>query len=370
MKLFKYNYTTYPSVLELGEAINGYTSAMWVERYRDTGEIELKSPLSRGLREFLPVGTLVGNVESMEVMIIENHEITEAKDEDSELKITGRSFESYLENRIVGLNLARASSTLAEYILASGYSWTHAVKLINDHIYSVSNAIDQIVNVQARTDITTIAGAIQEARTISRGDVLSKLHEILAINDLGIKTIRRNQFNYPGGLAGYTVYLIHNGVNRTANVHFSWKAGDLSQVEYLFSDKKLKNSAMVLGRYVWQMVDDASQTRWDKRMMLVDGSDLDGNLSAPPSGAALTTILGKMTVRGRQALARQSRITISQADISDTSQYHYRRDFNVGDLVTLNANYGQIATTRVVEYAEIEDENGQSGHPTLSLPGG
>jgi hypothetical protein len=381
MNLFKYTYGVSPfqSQLQYGDAINGYTSAMWVERYRDCGEFEIKSPLSLGLRDFLPVGTIIGNIDSMEPMIVENHEISEAKDEDSVLTITGRSFESYLENRIVGLNLARANSTLAEYILTPQYSWNHAVKLINDHIYNVSNSIDQVSNVQARTDLPPSnvspltepnQNAAWEGRSISRESVLQALQSVLAIDDCGIRTIRRNTFNFPGGIAGWTAYLIHQGVNRTAKVHFSWKAGDITKVEYLFSDKKLKNSAMVLGRYVWQMVDDATQTRWDKRMMIVDGSDLDGNLTAPPTGTALTTLLGKMTVRGRQALARQSRVTVSQADISDTTQYHYRRDFDVGDLVTLNANYGQIATTRIVEYAEIEDENGTSGHPTLSLPGG
>jgi hypothetical protein len=76
-----------------------------------------------------------------------------------------------------------------------------------------------------------------------------------------------------------------------------------------------------------------------------------------------------MHTRGRQALAKQNRVTISRADISKLTNYQYRRDFNVGDLVSLDGNFGQIATMRVVEYVEIEDENGESGHPTLAIPG-
>jgi hypothetical protein len=48
--------------------------------------------------------------------------------------------------------------------------------------------------------------------------------------------------------------------------------------------------------------------------------------------------------------------------------YQYRRDYNIGDLVSIDGNFGQTAVMRVIEYAEIEDENGNSGHPTLALP--
>jgi hypothetical protein len=64
----------------------------------------------------------------------------------------------------------------------------------------------------------------------------------------------------------------------------------------------------------------------------------------------------------------QNRITITRADASDITRYEYRKDYNVGDLVSLDGNFGQIAVMRVMEYVEIEDENGESGHPTLALP--
>lgn len=65
----------------------------------------------------------------------------------------------------------------------------------------------------------------------------------------------------------------------------------------------------------------------------------------------------------------QSKVTINSSDVSDNSNYRYRRDYNIGDLVTLDGNFGQKAVMRVSEYAEVEDENGESGHPTLSIPG-
>lgn len=368
MNLFKFNPVTSPTVLEHGEFINNATRVTWIERYADTGEITIEAPVSSGLREFLPEGTLVSHTDTYEVMIIENHEIEEPKREDPTLKITGRSFESWLENRIVGVNLCRSSSNIVEFVCDPDFTWEQIVYLINQHIddIAVISSFDALENVVASTIIS--GSGVSEERTIDRKDVLSAVQELLAIDDLGIRTIRRVPWSVPAGSTAETILDIYNGEDKTQEVVFSWKSGDLDAASYLFSNKKLKNAAMVLGRYVWTMVDD-SNAGYDRRMMIVNADDLDGNLSAAPVGGSLTTLLSKMEVRGRQALAKQRQVTISQTDISDLTRYQYRRDYNIGDLVSLDGNFGQTAVMRVIEYAEIEDESGVSGHPTLSIPG-
>lgn len=366
MKLFKFNYTTDPTVLEKGQAINGAISVMWAERYLEPGEFEIKAHLSSGLREFLPLGCLISREDTTEVMIVENHEITEEPTGDPDLTITGRTFDTYLENRIVGIHLVRASSTFTEYALAADYTWNQAVKMINDHINTpTANANDILVNVTAQTTVTGTSGT-NVARTIPRGDVFARVKEILAVDDLGLKTIRINPFGI--GSSTQTILQVYRGTDRSASIIFSWKAGDLDEAEYLFSQKALKNTALVQGRYINNVV-DLGPTKYNRRMVIVDGSDIDGSLSAPPTGAALTSALSKMTVRGQQALKSQTQITISRTDISDITRYQYRKDYNIGDLVMLDGNFGQLAKMRVTEYAEIEDENGASGHPTLSIPG-
>jgi len=263
------------------------------------------------------------------------------------------------------VNQARSSSTIVEYNLVAANTWTQAVTLINDHIVNTTDTNDALGNIIATTSLS--GTGTNEERVISRGNVHAKLVELLAIDDLGIRSRRRSTF--PGGNPTTSTLDIYSGTNRSASVIFSWKAGDLDSADYLFSDKKFKNSALVLGRYVYTMV-DTGPTKYDRRIALVDGSDLDGNLTAPPTGGALTTIITKMQTRGRQALKSQNRLSLSRADVSDVTKYQYRRDFNIGDLITLDANFGQIAIMRVIEYAEIEDENGESGHPTLELPDG
>jgi hypothetical protein len=107
----------------------------------------------------------------------------------------------------------------------------------------------------------------------------------------------------------------------------------------------------------------------DLRYMLVDASDIDQQFSAMPTGGDLTNVINAMTVRGKQALRNQSIVTITSADISPNARLRYGVDYNLGDLVMVDANFNQQQIMRVVEFTETEDENGTSGQPTLRIPG-
>jgi hypothetical protein len=366
MEFFKFNYDTYPTQLERGQIINGIDTSMWVERYSEPGEFEFTAQLSTGIKDFLPIGTIISHADTLEVMIVENHEIQETVEDDPVVTISGRSFVSYLENRVVGMNAARSSSTLVPYTLAADYTWNQIVALINDHIFTPVTTNDALVNVRA---VSTVPGTgVSEIRNVEFEPVWDTVADILKIDDLGIKTIRRNTFGVQGSSSD-TYITVYKGIDKSASVIFSWKGGDISTADYLFSNKELKNSALVIGKFLFIAVDVGGLTQYNRRIMIVKADDIDGHLTAVPTGVPLTTMLNAMTVRGRQEIAKQSIVTMSQTDVSKTSKYLYRKDYNMGDLIALDGNFGQIALMRVIEYAEIEDENGESGHPTLSLPG-
>lgn len=365
MDLFKFKPGADPTVLEQGAAINGATSISWTERYREAGEFEIVAPMSAGLVSFLPLGTIISHTNTLEAMIVENQNIKDEEDTDPIVSITGRSLEVLLEDRIVGSNLASANSLLTPYAMAAANSWAQAKQLINEHIQTPTDPDDRLPNIYGETTLT--GTGTSEARTIGRENLHKVLIDLLAIDNLGVKVIRRNPFGQYGA-ADRTYYWIHQGVDRTSAVIFSWKAGDLDTAEYFWSNRKYANSVLVVGRYVNVKVHTPGYTGFARSMMTIKADDIDGHLDTVPSGATLTDIVTKMQVRGRAALSNQSRINLIRADISEISKYAYRRDYNMGDIVTVDGNFGEIAPMRVVEYVEIQDENEERGHPTLETP--
>jgi Siphovirus ReqiPepy6 Gp37-like protein len=363
--LFKFVPGADPTVLIEGAAINGTTSVMWTERYRDPGEFEIVAPVSSNLHKFLPVGTIISHTNTLDAMIVENHNIKDDEEKDPIIQITGRSLDAILEDRIVGSNLVQASNLISEYILSATNSWAQAVTMINDHIQTPTDSNDRLPNFYADTSMT--GSGTSEARSMDKVTVHAAIMSLLAVDNLGIRVLRRNPFGKEGA-NDRTLFRIHNGVDRTANVIFSKKAGDLESSEYLWTNRKYVNSVIVAGRYVNVKVHTAGLTGYNRSMGVVEADDIDGHLDTVPSGATLTAIVAKMQTRGRAAMVQQNRINLIRADLSEMYRFQYRRDYNIGDIVTIDGNYEEITPMRVVEYVEIQDENEEKGHPTLETP--
>lgn len=352
------------TTLQYGVSINGYSRVTWVERYSAPGEFSIEANLSSGLGNFLPLGTLISHVDTLEVMIVENHEIDDKIFSDPTIKISGRSFVSYLENRFVGANTT-LTNQIIQYALTANYTWLQAVTMINDHIKTPSVQAGDVVDNMSAT--STVSGTGESvARTIPYAILWEEVDKLLKIDNLGIRTIRRNPFGVLGSSTESQIN-IYKGVDRTSEIMFSWSAGDISEAQYLFSQKTFKNAAVIVGKWVQTTTSiGGGGSHYTRRWMIVDGSKIDDQLTAMPVGGTLTAIVLAMQTLGNQALAAQTQKSITQVDLTDNVQPKYRKDFNLGDLVLIDGNYGAIATKMITEYAEIEDENGVTSHPTLS----
>lgn len=358
MEPFKFDSSS-GSPFQGGVVINGYTSFRWTERYRGISEFEFEAPLSKGLVQLLPLGTFISHVDTKEVMIVEDHQIKEDKDKDPVVKITGRGLDSAFEQRIVGANQAWANAVPpTEYILVAAASLGVQIKkLIDDHVVvggSLADANNELPYLAVFNTVPAVAAA---ERVVKRQTLSKAVEDLLDVGDFGLKIDRQDT-----GIVNMT---IHAGVDKSSTVTFAWIVGELDSAQYLWSSRKRKNTALVRGRYVEQFVYGA-EAKWDRRIVLVDGSDLDDYLDTAPSGATLTAIRTKMSTRGAEVLRMQHDINMAQVEVSAFNQFRYRADYNIGDVVSVAGNYGAVVLRRVTEYTEIEDENGEIGQPTLS----
>jgi hypothetical protein len=376
MDLFKFHNPTAPTKMEQGEIINGLTSKTWIERYRDPGEFTLKAPVSSGVRDILPLDTFISHVDTEEVMIVENHEINEDEQNEPEITITGRSYETYLEQRIIGINnIFPMSFTDLHLNLASDYTPQQAVNLINDLIgdpLDLPNDTLPYVSVIHTVPSTGLLAPI--ARSINRGELHSALIDLLKIDNLGIKTIRPNPSSPLTSASPNVAFVIHKGADKTKQVAFSYSTGEIVNADYLWSTKRVKNAALISGRYVTTVVTAGVTSGFARRWMFVDASDIDQGLPGPPDVSttpSIYTISAQMQQRGLDVLKSQVAIALTKAQVSrEGTRAVFRTDYDLGDLITVHGDYDTAAAMRVTEYAEVEDDTGSSGYPTLSIDGG
>ena len=371
MEPFKFTNTTTPTDLVGAAPISGWDSFMWVERYRDAGEFEISAKVSSGLKEFLPTGTFISHVDTREVCVVENHEIEETADEDPTIKITGRSMEVLMDDRIVGMSVALDGGqwvNFVEYSLTAAYPAAHAKTLANQYIKTGTAIVSADAYPNIACEAQTITVGTSEARVVKRGSVYSAFINLLSMGKAGVCVIRKGSFGHRfAESATDTYFYIHAGEDKTDTVFFSTDTGDIDSAQYLWSLKTLKNVALVTGQYTEVVVEDAgAPDNYGRRIMLVDAGDIDREYDPGLSQAIKDAMRDAMKARGREALAAQRAMALSSIDISRNYQYKYRVDYDIGDLVSVYANYGQIETRRVIEHVEIEDETGAVGYPTLA----
>lgn len=401
MDVLRLNSSTYlPDTL-----IEGYTSSIWTERYIGSGDFEIKTPKILDTQSLLPKGSLISLLDSKEVMLVETHSISKDDEGYPELTITGRTLDTFLENRVL---ISTAYNTPWQVYRAYTPSefmslmvWNHLVNASGEdptRAATTNTAYDRILQIVV-TDSTT---RVDSTKTwwLESGIVYENLLELLGLSELGLRAIR------PSGTAGnvmtfditrtvsrgtvskvYTSNLsqlrldIYHGLDRTRYqsavepVMFHYDSGHIDDPEYLFSIKDYRNFAKVSGSYkspgtdttstinidVWPDVTPAPDTTvsgFARRPLYVDAGDADQMNSSD--------FQASMVQKGRLELKKHNQTTVFDGAISPLSPYKYNQHYFLGDTVTLLAEYGFEASMIVSEYVRTEDQAGDRGYPGLS----
>jgi hypothetical protein len=374
--IFKFNNPTHPSKMEQGEIVNGLKSKMWIERYGKEGEFTLIGYARTGLREFLPEGTFISHVDTPEIMVVENHEINSSRGQEAEIKITGRSLEAYiLENRVAvplrAYPFIDADGEHDYYQPAQESHW-QIVNLINGvispgHVWYAEDGIDYVTIYSWIADTgNSPTRAIKSGKTMYEAVL-----EILAAEKYDIRVYRPGPLSRSSSAVPDENFIIavHKGDDRSAVAVFSYDLGEIQSADYLWSGKKRKNLALAHSKWVGRRISQGVGTGINKRMMYVDGTNLDQHLAVAPTGATLTQIQNALDRRAQDALNAQTDVNIVNVNIEkEGTHLIYRKDFFVGDLITVNGEYNASGVFRISEYVEVEDERGKSGFPTLTVP--
>lgn len=414
------------------ELIEGYTSMIFTERFQEYGDFELLTPKIGETLSLLPEGTLISHQESDDVHIVETHSIDEDEDGRKLLKVTGRSLDCFVDHRFVEAKYGKKRKMRRKYghvgatavLLWQAFDNGSNKDVTREGDWSWNDK-DQIPNV-AITDSATASGGTLN-RWLVEGILGPQLKEILIKGDLGVRMIRPGPA--PIGTTGTIVSVetalanrgdivrtynpnilalrfdIFDGIDRRSSVKFQALHGDLDKAQYLFSSQEYKTVVEIMsgiGGADQYRTGTEGLTGIQRRVASLDAGEpeLDSEPERPKDPRKNATKAEKEAFQDAldewrddhaawelkrdtvyaefredylkdadRLLKDTRRVSMLSGDISPLAPYVFKRDYNLGDKVTLIGEYGQQETMVVSEYIRSEDEtNGDRGYPGLIEP--
>jgi hypothetical protein len=292
-------------------------------------------------------------------MIVENHEIFRDDKRNLQIAVTGRTFETFAENRTTAGSeqplVDGTGATIVESIAAAPSS-TIALGLLKARMEpGTASAANAIPNLAISASIRVLDTAM--AQVIRRGDLYSRIIELLNLCDAGLKNVR------PNGAQTTLNLIIHDGSDLRSSVIFYALNEDLSDCKYFYSISDYKNYAAIATNTtnrVYRTRDlGADVNGLQRRSMYVEASDLKGAYSPP-------TATDVVASRAQMELDQVIQLYLMEAKVTETARPKFKINYDVGDLVMVLGDYDIADPMRVTEHILTFDNKGMRGYPTLS----
>lgn len=358
--------------------IDTFTSAIWTVRYDQAGDFELYTPARLDYLQNMVIGNYLWNRNSDRLMIIETVEIQTDSENGPQLYVSGRSLESILDRRIITSsevftgNLSEIIGTiLTREIMTSGN------RQIPGFIYTPSTD----------TRITSITTEFT-ARGENVYDIICSLCQE---NKIGFKVL-------PHGEGGFE-FQLYKGVdhsydqNAVPYVVFSPSFENLLNSNYIKSFKAYKNSVYAVGTYqkevtltnkykdddgnwveettttyeetevtAWGYSENSAPSGLARREIFVD----NGGVNDGEQGGEASSWNAINKQKGLTELADHQTTTAFEGELEATRQYVYGEDFDIGDIVQVENEFGITGTVYISEIVWSQDVNGLTMTPTFT----
>lgn len=352
------------SLYRRAEVVDRFESLIWTERFSDIGDFELKLHSTLESRTRFSPGTKLAINQSYRGMTVET--VEDASDQEGKrmLSVKGSSFEKALDNRIAGKSGA-ANSTVVWSItdtpvnIAKKIVRDMCILAINDPADVVPGLVEGLGPYSEDTIAEPTPVITAEFNFMT---VYSAIRQLADLYGFGFRVIRSSD----NGQLYFDVYM---GSDRTSSqttlppVIFSPNLDNVKNTTELTTISGYKNIAVVVspvGRTSVYAEDiDPNIDGFERRLLLVTADDIT---DTDPAVA-----MAKMIQRGKEELAKSRRLQAFDGEISQTSQYKYGRDYNLGDIFDVQNTDGFINVMQVTEQIFVQDREGERSYPTLSL---
>lgn len=341
--------------------IDGYKSLIWTDRYNSPGDFELFTEVSGEVLKYVKKEVYLSIKESDRLMVVTDIEIDSDRDLGNLIRITGSSMESVIGRRIIW-GLVTLNTNLESAIQ----------KIISENV-TTSDQYRKIPNIVFLSSKDPRITGIKLDTQYTGDNVLEVIEELCKEYDVGFKMVlnERNQF----------IFSLYAGVDRSYDqtenpyVIFSPSFENLVNSNYFDSDSNLKTMALIGGEgegyaryYTTYIV--SNKKGLDRRELFVDARDLqrkyyddDGTEHIRP----ISEYDALLKARGKTKLAEYQSETLFEGEVEPYNSFVYKRDYNLGDIVQIENEYGFKGTARITEVVTCHDENGYSVYPTFKM---
>lgn len=353
--------------------VDPFISAIWTERYTKSGDVELLVPATNTNAQTLVEGSFLGCADSKEVMLIESALI-----ENNTLKLTGRTLDVILEERI--------------FRNSDHNSDDYNIFTFNTH--TAGRTMQDVVDACAIHPFSD--NGIDSDRQVITGLVLGTYDDSGAV--IVYRADRDTGYNHLTTLAemyqiGFSLYLdsinldthvfvlkfkTYKGLDRTSDqsvnavVKFSPSNDSLvglnklhsisgyKTIVYAFAPDLPDGGAVAPG--VAYVTGGDTAIDFDRREMQILVSE-----ATYETFGSEATIIDYLTQKAKDALANNNYTKVIDGEIVPQSQYTFGVDYQLGDIIELDDDEGNSQKARIVEYIRAQDEQGERSYPTVSV---
>lgn len=348
--------------------IDQYSSLIWTKRYWDCGDFELYIPAEPALLKYLQKDYYVRREDCESTMIINRIEIKTDAENGNYFTISGKSAESILSYRVVANG--------------GGFATNNASFMCNRLIMLEINRLevkyaDREIDIIKNIDYMSEYVDYLIWNTFERENLLTAVFSLCKQHGFSFKFVLTENKD------GFDIHF-YKGVDRTAgqtenaSVIFSPIYYNLINSQYVLDASNDKTMAFIAGEgendskvLVWtHKTYDTTQEhnvpkQLDRREIFVDANNLK---SKKDDGQAMSfdEYISLLRAKGKEKLFENEMIEGLSAEVDTTLQFVYKRDWDLGDIVSVENEYGMRASARIIEVIEVDDANGYRITPTFS----
>lgn len=365
------------------DVIDEYVSAIWTERYIDSGDVTLVVAATEANRALLVEGTRLATPDSEQVMVVDTQDI-----QSGVLKVTGGTLDKAFQAMLIVFSYsidqqqqaytdnAGAIMNYLAYTFASATGWAAL------HSSTLPLDIDGAKQVLPNFVLGAEAAGASQTFSVTRGPLYDEIKKIAQQANVGWKLIPINvtAVDYDLEFSTYAGRDLTSAQSILPVVRFSPALDSLADIKELRSKANYRTVAYAItpdfdpltltigppypytGKaYAYPTAE--FETGFARRTILVEIT----GVTAESVGDSIFTYEELMDAHARDALANNNFTKVVDGEVVPQSEFKYGVDYLLGDIIELQDKTGYIQNARITEYIRSQDKNGSREYPTVSV---